>query len=443
MERTMPESTLIRPRPALPDSASGPALAGGVAVAALMAAVLTWSSTMSVASAAMAAGRIAVEGNRKAVQHRDGGPIAAVLVREGQLVAKGQPLLTLDLSETKAELAVFASSEITLLCRAARLRAEANGAREFKLPDELAAKAGDPQVEAVYQQERAVFLAREAATLGQIGLLKQQIDSSRRQIAALEGRLKAAEAQVESIDGEYRSLQPLAERGLVARTRTLVLERGSAALRGDIEAVKALMAAESDKIHASELQIIQVHNDRQELIAKDLAETDSRLAEIVPRLRSARERLDRAVLVAPEAGFVYGLSVFNAGATVVPGQTAVEIVPADDPLVIAAEIQPTDINALHPGLPMDVHVLPYRQRYYGALQGTLEKVSADLIEDKANNRSYYRGVIKLNRQDVAAAGMELVPGMPVQVTIRTGNRTILAYFLDPIFQVYDFALKEK
>jgi HlyD family type I secretion membrane fusion protein len=223
----------------------------------------------------------------------------------------------------------------------------------------------------------------------------------------------------------------------------MTLERGGAALRGDIETLKALITAENDKVRAAELQIDQLGKDRQEAVAKEMAETDAKMAEVGPRLRSASERLDRAVLVAPEAGYVYGLSVFSAGATVVPGQTALEIVPADDPLVISAEIQATDINVVHPGLPVDIFVLPYRQRYYKPVPGILEKVSADLIEDKATNRSYYRGTIKLDKERAAAAGMELVPGMPVQVTIQTGKRTILAYFLDPIFKMYDFALKEQ
>jgi multidrug efflux pump subunit AcrA (membrane-fusion protein) len=135
--------------------------------------------------------------------------------------------------------------------------------------------------------------------------------------------------------------------------------------------------------------------------------------------------------------------VFSTGATVTPGQTVLEIVPADDPLVVTAEISAGDINRVRAGQPVDIFLLPYRRHQQSPLRGTLEKVSADLVEEKGTNRSYYRGTVRLNREDLQTTQMELVPGMPAQVTIETGKRTILAYFLDPVFKVYDFALREQ
>jgi HlyD family type I secretion membrane fusion protein len=425
------------------DSAVGPALLGGVAAAAFVGALVLWSSSMSVASAAIAGGRISVEGNRKAIQHRDGGPIGRVLVREGQLVQAGQPLLHLDLSEIRAEVAVLENSRIVLLIRAARLRAEAADAAAFVLPAELAGGARDPQVDQVFQQELAVFASRREAYHGQISLLRQQIEANRRQIVALQGRIKATEAQLASIDDELKSLKPLLEKGYVARPRVLTLERTASGLQGELEGFNGLITAETDKIRGAEIQIAQLTKDRQETIARDMAESDAKLADILPRLKAAGERLDRGTLVAPEAGYVYGLSVFSTGATVTPGQTVLEIVPADDPLVVTAEISAGDINRVRAGQPVDIFLLPYRRYQQSPLRGTLEKVSADLVEEKGTNRSYYRGTVRLNREDLQTTQMELVPGMPAQVTIETGKRTILAYFLDPVFKVYDFALREQ
>ncbi|MPR08702.1 HlyD family type I secretion periplasmic adaptor subunit [Microvirga tunisiensis] len=429
--------------PTFKDSASGPVMFGGVAALALVSAVMAWSSTMSVASASISSGKVAVEGNRKAVQHPTGGEVGVVSVREGQLVAKGQKLVQLELADAKAEATVLGSSRAAALLRAARLQAERTGSADIAFPGELLGQKTDPQVQMFLQQEQALLTARRAAYLGQISLLNQQIEGNRRQIIALRERSKAAQTQLESVESELLSLQPLLERGLIARPRVLTLERTAAGLRGDISAVSGMATAEEDKIRAAEIQIEQLTKERLENIARESGENDARLAEIEPRLISAQRRLEQSVIVAPEDGYVYGLSVFGPGATLTPGQVALEIVPKDDPLVVAVEIDPTDVNRVRPGQRASIYFLPYRQRYSKPIYGTLEKVSADRFDDKMANRTYYKGIVKVDPKEVEQAHVDMTPGMPAQVTIETGTRTILAYFLDPVLKIYDFALKEQ
>ena len=433
----------VLPVSPLQDSAAGPVLFGGVAALALVAGIALWSSTMSVASAAMSTGKVAVEGNRKAIQHPTGGEIGVVFVREGQLVEKGQKLLQLELADAKAEATVLSSSRAAALLRTARLQAERADAAELAFPESLRDQKNDPQVQMLFQQEAALLAARRAAYLGQISLLTQQIEGGRRQISALRGRASASQVQLKSIEDELVSLQPLVEKGLIARPRVLTLDRSAAGLRGDLSSISGSITAEEDKIRSAEIQMQQLNKDRLETIARDSADNDGRLAEIEPRLQSAQWRLGQAVLVAPESGYVYGLSVFGPGATLVPGQTALEIVPKDDPLVLSVEISPTDVNRVHPGQSASIHLLPYRQRYHKAIPGTLEKVSADRFDDKTTNRTFYKGVVRVDPKAIEEAQVELTPGMPAQVSIETGKRTILAYFLDPVFQIYDFALKEQ
>jgi HlyD family type I secretion membrane fusion protein len=425
------------------DSALGPVLVGGFSALALVIAVTAWSSTMSVASAAISPGKVEAEGNRKAIQHPTGGQIGSVFVREGQLVEQGQKLVQLELAEARAEATVLSSQRSAGLLRAARLQAERAGSGEFTIPAALVAQQGDPQVQMFLQQEQTLLATRRAAYLGQISLLNQQIDGSRRQIEALRERMTASQAQLVSVQDELKSLKPLLDKGLVARPRVLTLERSASSLQGDMSALAGLITAEEDKIRAARIQSEQLTKDRLELIAKESAENDARLAEIEPRLRSAQQRLDHAVIVAPESGYVYGLAVFGPGATLAPGQTALEIVPKDDPLVVGVEIEPTAINRVKPGQSASIHFLPYRQQYNKAIGGTLEKVSADRFEDKASGRVFYRGVVKVSPDDIQQNHVELTPGMPAQVTIETGKRTILEYFLDPVLKIYDFALKEE
>jgi HlyD family type I secretion membrane fusion protein len=425
------------------DSAFGPVLVGGLASFILIAAVTGWSSTMSVASAAISPGKVAVEGNRKAVQHPTGGEVGVVFVREGQLVEKGQKLLQLELADVKAEAIVLSNSRAAALFRTARLQAEGANSAEIAFPKALLGHKDDPQVQLFFQQELALLSARRAAYLGQVSVLKQQIDGSRRQITGLRERTDAAQAQLKSVQDELTSLQPLVARGLIARPRVLTLERTASSLQGDIAMITGLITAETDKIQAAEIQITQLTKERLETIAKESSENDARLAEIEPRLTSAQRRLEQSIVVAPESGYVYGLSVFGPGASLTPSQTVLEIVPKDDPMVVAVEISPTDINRVSPGQSADIHFLPYRQRYSKPIRGTLQKISADRFDDPAGNKVYYKGVVKVDPNDIQAAHVEMTPGMPAQVTIETGKRTILAYFLDPIFQIYDFALKEQ
>jgi len=207
------------------DSAFGPVLVGGVASFILIAAVTGWSSTMSVASAAISPGKVAAEGNRKAVQHPTGGEVGAVFVREGQLVERGQKLLQLELADVKAEATVLSNSRAAALFRTARLQAEVANSAEIEFPRPLLEQKNDPQVQLFFQQELALLSARRAAYLGQVSLLKQQIDGSRRQITGLRERTDAAQAQLKSVQDELTSLQPLVARGLIARPRVLTLER--------------------------------------------------------------------------------------------------------------------------------------------------------------------------------------------------------------------------
>ena len=417
---------------------------GAFAAFALLAGLLFWAKFAVISSAAVASGYVSVEGNRRAVQHRDGGPVAAVLVREGDLVKKGQTLVKLDLSEVRADVDVLHTTRLQLLARLARLRAEAANAAEIVYSDELlAAGRAQPAIMSFLDQERSIFQTRRVSYLGQLSLLKQQIEGYRRQLEGLRGQVASKHAQVGSIDKEHQDLAGLLAKGYVQRPRVLALERASMALRGDLEGLTAAIASAQNEIRKIELQISQLDKDRQEDISKTWSDAESRLAETEPRLIASRERLSRADLVAPENGYVYALAVHSAGAALIPGQTVLEIVPADEGLVITVEVDPRDVDRVHPGQPVEVHLLPYKDRYMSIIDGTVTKVSADRIQEQATARVFYKAIVSVDRESLRRNGVELVPGMPATAAIRTGERTILAFLLDPVFHIYDFAMKEK
>lgn len=422
---------------------TGSIVLGLIAVACLIGGFGAWAAFSTVSSAAIAPGYVTVEGSRKAIQHRDGGPVAAVLVKEGDLVEAGQVLVSLDLSDVRGEVEGLSTLRVQLLVRLARLRAEAADAESLVFPSELLAYANNPRFAALFEQERSLFDARRTAYVGNVGLLRQSIEGYKRQIGGLQGQIRSTRTQVALIQDELASVTELLVKGLIPRPRALALERNAAALRGELEGLNATVATAENEISGAELQIAQIEKDRREQVANDLSATEAQLAELEPRLAAALDRLSRADLVAPEAGYVHGLAVHAAGAAIVPGQTVLEIVPAGEPLVVTAEVDPRDVERIRPGQEVEVHLSAFQQRYQSIIGGRVLKISADRFEDEAQQRSWFQVTVEVDPADLQRADIELVPGMSAQAVIKTGDRTVLAYLFDPILHFYDFAMKEE
>lgn len=429
--------------PQLPPAADGLgrhftiALVSTLSFAALL---VVWASTMQVASAALAPGRVVVEGNRKAIQHPDGGPIGAVFVKEGEAVAKGQPLLELDLSAVRAEFAVLQSSKAQLVAKIARLRAEVAGADAFSLPPSVS--PDDPEIASFFAQEQALFTARRSAYFGNVSILKQTIDGCREQIQALEGKLAAAKEQLRLYKEERDNLAPLVAKGFATKTRVIALQRAEAGAQGDMQQIEANLSEQRARINESEFKSTQLSKDRVEGASKDLSDAEAQLAQTLPRLTSAQDRLGRGQILSPEAGYVYNLAVYGPGAAVTPGQVIMEIVPLKDALVLQVEVSPNDIDRVQAGQPTVIHLLPYKQRFQLKIGGTLMQISPDEFEDKVKQTSYYKGLVTVDAKDLANAGATLIPGMPVQAMIQTGSRTIMAYLLDPLYEVSAYAMRD-
>lgn len=421
----------------------GPLLiAGGLAAGGLLLAIGAWAGTMSVSSAAIARGHAIAEGNRKAVQARDSAPVKAVLVKEGDKVAVGQPLVELDLSDVRGEVAVYEATLTQLMARRARLEAERLG-QDLVLPATLvAAAATNPQVQVFLDQERALHQARVTAHRGALALFDQKIAGARQRIDGLKARLAAVREEFSYVVQEKEAIGPLVEKQIVSQSQLLALEREGARLQATIEDSLTEIAAATNDVEAGNAERAQLNQQRDEDIARSLSETEANLSTIEPRLVAANERLDRAIITSPESGYVYELAVFSSGATVQPGQTLLEIVPSDQPLVLQVQITPADIKRVKPGQEASIHLVPYHRRFQSLIYGRLESISADLVVDPQTNQSYYYGIVSVDSTDLARAGAELLPGMPAETMINAGDRTIAEYFLGPILEMYDSALKE-
>lgn len=424
------------------DNPRGLILAGVVAALVLGGAIGAWASFAEVARAAMAPSTIVVEGSVRPIQHRDGGPVGEVLVREGELVAAGDVIVRLDLSDVRAEVDVLTAQRLQALAKLARVRAEAAEAETIVFPPELEAHRNDPTIGQVMDQQASLFEARRTSFLGGRRLLEQQMAGYREQILGLEGQIRKTNDQIVLIDEELVGLRQLLEKGLTPKTRVLLLQREAADLGGELEGLKANVATANNEIHRAELEIEQLKKQRREEIATSLADLDGRLAEIEPALAAAQDRLSRVDLVAPVSGVVLNLAVHGQGATITPGQVVAEIVPQDQPLIVKARIDPNDVDQVRPGQAVDLHILAYKQRYQSIIPGVLRSVSPDRIEDPITHIAYFSGTIAIDQAALDGSKVALIPGMSATAVIKTGTRTVMDYFLDPIYHVYDFALKE-
>jgi HlyD family type I secretion membrane fusion protein len=416
---------------------------GGVALAVFfLGGICTWAAMAPLARASHAEGVVVVEGSRRPVQHREGGPVGKVLVDEGQHVKAGDVLVQLDLSDVRAEVDVLTTRRVQVMAQLARFAAEAADAESIAFPPDLEAQRSNPEVAKVLDQEERIFQAGRAAVAGRVGLLRQQISGYQKQIDGLTGQVRETERQVDLIAEELVGLNQLLAKGLTPKSRVLALQRESASLGSTLEGLHAQIAAAGNEIHSAELEIDQIQKDRRQEISSGLSQAGAQLAEIEPRLVAAQDSLTRVDLTAPVGGRVLGLAVHGPGATIQPGQVVLEIVPDTAPLVVKARLNPNDVDQVRPGQPVDVHILAYKQRYQSILNGTVRSVSPDRIETPNGETAWFDAVVTLNPEDLERAKVDLVPGMSATSLIKTGERTVLQYFLDPILRVYDFAMKE-
>ena len=353
-----------------------------------------------------------------------------------------QPLVELDLSDIRGEVAVYEATLNQLMARRARLEAERLG-EDLVMPAALVASAAtNPQVQVFLDQERALYQARVTAHRGALALFDQKIEGARQRIEGLKARLAAVRAEFSYVVQEKEAIGPLVAKQIVSRSQLLALEREGARLQATIEDSLTEIAAATNDVEAVSAEKAQLNQQRDEDIARSLSETEANLSTIEPRLVAANERLDRAIITSPESGYVYELAVFSSGATVQPGQTLLEIVPSDQPLVLQVQITPADIKRVKPGQEASIHLVPYHRRFQSLIYGRLERISADLVVDAQTKQSYYYGIVSVDKDDLARAGAELLPGMPAETMINAGDRTIAEYFLGPILEMYDSALKE-
>ncbi|WP_293882176.1 HlyD family type I secretion periplasmic adaptor subunit [Sphingomonas sp.] len=405
---------------------------------------LAWAGLTPLDAGAFARGIVEVAGNRQAVQHREGGTVAALFVGDNQLVKKGQPLLRIASGDIAAEERGLASEYYMLAAQNARLIAEQRGAPEISRPSEftLLAPADATLAKEAMATQAAVLRVKRNALSAQKAVLSQRAAQSRAQIGGIADQRTANREQRKTIVDELDGLRSLAERGYVTKTRLRALERAAAGLDGDFGAQAADIAKSREAIGEQAMQSTLLDRDSLKDVNNEIRDVALRLNELRPRLGAARERLARSILRAPASGRVVGLTAFTVGGVVAPGQTIMQIVPQDRELIIKAKIAPDDADDVRAGMPTKIRFPSIHGRTTAPISGTLVAISADHLIDDRSGTSFFEGEVRvpvseLRKLTHATDGVSPIrPGLPAEVLIPLAKRTVLQYLLEPVTQSF-------
>lgn len=421
-----------------------PAIIFGLAVVLLgLGSFAAWATVADLSSAIVAKATIKVLSNRKKVQSETGGTVRAITVTDGQHVKVGDVLIRLDDTKAGAAVDILQGNYDLAQATVSRLRAELAGADSIDFPDELRARASDPGVADILRGQRQLFEARRRALTGQIDMTREQVRQLGEQTNGLKAQSAAEADQIGLIEREHADLSQLLEKKLVPQSRVLALEREAARLKGAKGDHDAQIASAQAQIAAARLQMIQQRMTFEKEVSDELGAKEAEMFSLARQLLDARHTLEQTVIRATESGIVVGLEVHTIGGVVQPGETLLEIVPAADNLVLEAHIRPVDIDNVTVGLDAETVFPGLSRRELPRLVGQVTYVSADALSDPQLRTSYYTAYVSLSKAELAKlGGHELVPGMPAEVFIKTGERTPLAYLMQPLTESFSRAWRE-
>lgn len=408
-------------------------LVGTGLAALLVIGVGGWTATADIAGAVIAPGILVADSRVKSVQHPTGGVVGAVLVEDGDRVEAGQLLLRLDDTVHKAGLAIITQELDQLLVRGARFAAERDGISAITLPAAIAARTAEAEVAAIVAAENRVFDMRRTARENLKAQLRERIAQLRNELAANEVQQASTTAELALAREELSTSQELRDKQLNLKSVHLGVQRQVTRLEGATGQIEAAKAQVLGKIAETELQILQIDRNLESEAGEELRGIELRMAELQQRKIANEDQLRRTEIRAPQAGIIHQSRIHTVGGVVAAdGEPIMRVVPAGDDLTVEARVQPQDIDQIKIGEAAVLRFSAFSQRTTPEINGVVDRVSADTTIDSQTGLSFYTIRIKLAEGERARLGnVNLVPGMPVEAFIRTGERTVLSYLLKP------------
>ena len=412
------------------------AVAGYVLIFVTFGVIGGWAAVTKIDRAVAAPGVVAIETNRKTVQHFEGGIVREILVKEGDAVDQGTVLFRLENVQAKANYQEMESQLYTLLATEARLIAERDQKAEITWPDELVAPDSDGAFDShITADQVAEFDKRRSSLQGQVEVLKSRIEQLGDEIRGTQLQKDSAQGQIEYINKELVGLRELYEKNLVPATCLYAMERERERLNGVIGEGMGNIAKSNGAIGEYNIQIEQLREKFQEDVAKSLVEVREKLSDVRQKLAVAKDVLHRIEVVAPVAGTVQNLKVFTIGQVIRQGEPLLDIVPKNERLIIEVQFSPSDIDGVYDGQEAEVRFPAFHSRMIPLILGHLELVSRDRLMDEASKQPYYRGIVVLDKTEIPEELRSRVrAGMPAEVIAASGERTVLSYIVSPLSQ---------
>ena len=423
-------------------------IVGLVVVFVLFAGIGIWTALAPLTSAAIGAGVVVVENYRKAVGHLEGGIVREVRVRDGQQVKKGDILIALEDVQARAQLEQARGQLMGAMAREARLIAQRDGLSRVIYPAPLMVLNRDPRAREAMLVQDQTFRARRLAQQGEMMLQERQVAQLREKGASLVEQRLMRERLLSSFEKERNDFEALANEGYLERQRVREMERSVALNDGQRAALVNDIASNEAEISSLQIKMLQLEKDLQREVAKELAEVQTEIFSLRERLRGLEDAVQRAVITAPENGKVLALSVHAPGEVVRPGAHLLDIVPVEQSLIVEARLSPQDVDQVRVGQMAEVRFSAFRQRDMPRVEGQLVALSADRLVDEVNGsqQPYYLARIRVAEKglaDLAKLKLELMPGMPADVLVTTGQRTLWHYLTAPLSDMMVRSLKEE
>ncbi|MBN7808374.1 HlyD family type I secretion periplasmic adaptor subunit [Agrobacterium rosae] len=414
-------------------------LASAAVIVVMVVGVGGWAATANLSGAVIGTGTVVVDGNVKRIQHREGGIVGDILVRNGILVKAGDLLIRLDDTVTRANLAMVTKQINQFSARRLRLVAESDDASEMTFTDPQLAQQADVYLQA----EKTLFAARKRTLDGQKAQLRQRIDQIRQENGGLLVRKSAKEEELSWIGQELVRVRSLSDQQLIQFNRLAELERVRAQLDGERGQLISEIARTAARVTETELQILQLDQDRLAEVLTELRDVDNKLAELEEQKITAQDQLKRVDIRSPQDGIVHELAVHTLGGVIAAGETVMQIVPVNDRLVVEARVQSADIDQLHVGQQAVLRFSAFNQRTTPEIAGQIKTVGADLVHNPQTGESWYTARIQIEPDEMSKLGnLVLLAGMPVEAFIKTTERTALSYLIKPLADQINKAMRE-
>ncbi|TRZ57059.1 MAG: HlyD family type I secretion periplasmic adaptor subunit [Rhodocyclaceae bacterium] len=428
----------------LPTDTAQPARIGLWVLGVGFGGFLLWAGLAPLDEGVPTPGMVTIETKRKAVQHLSGGIVKQVFVKEGQFVKAGDPLIAIDDAVSLANYQAIRQHYLTVRAMEGRLLAEQGGLGKIAFHPDLLTAGSDVYIQQTMNNQQQLFQSRRMSLQADMDAIKESIRGQEASIQGAEGMLKARTSQLEFLQEELKGMRDLVKDGYAPRNRLLELERMAAEATGSMADLQGNILRAHRSISEMKLRAIQRTQEYRKEVDTQLSDVRREVQADADKFKAASQELERTVMRAPSEGQVVGLTVQTVGAVIASGQKLMDIVPSNEALLLETKVSPHFVDRVHPGMPTDVRFSSFTHSPSLVVQGKIESISTDLITEPQTNMSYYLARVSITPEGMKELGTrQMQAGMPAEVVIKTGERTVLTYLLHPLLKRMAASMKEE